>query len=56
MQDSLIHYLFCFRNYEQGQMIDVTVELTAAHKGYFEFRLCPWNNIHVPVTHECLDQ
>jgi len=37
-------------------MIDVTIEITAAHKGYFEIRLCPWNDIHTPVTHQCLNE
>ena len=45
-----------YRNYQQGDIVDVTVEITAAHLGYFEFRLCPWNNVHEPITHECLDQ
>lgn len=29
------------RRYTPGQIIDVEVELTANHKGYFELRLCP---------------
>ncbi|XP_076823083.1 uncharacterized protein LOC143469315 [Clavelina lepadiformis] len=44
------------RIYNKGDFIDATVEITAEHKGYFEFRLCPWNNVEVPVTHECLNQ
>ena len=24
--------------------------------GYFEFRLCPNNNVHKPATQACLDQ
>lgn len=35
-------------------MIDVSVELTANHKGYFEFRLCPTDNPFERVTHSCL--
>lgn len=27
--------------YAQGQIIDVNIELTANHQGYFELRLCP---------------
>lgn len=34
----------------------VTIKITANHKGYFEFRLCPHNNPNVPVTHDCLNQ
>nr|XP_009857447.1 uncharacterized protein LOC104265352 [Ciona intestinalis] len=44
------------RIYSPGEIIDTQVEITAEHKGYFEFRLCPWDNVHVPVTHECLNQ
>ncbi len=29
------------RRYTPGQIIDIEVELTANHKGYFELRLCP---------------
>ena len=36
--------------------ITVTVLLTVNHKGYFDFRLCPHNNVHVPVRQECLDK
>merc|ERR1712168_72139 len=42
--------------YKQGEVIPITVQLTANHKGYFEFSLCPHNNIHVPATQECFDQ
>ena len=28
----------------------------ANHKGWFEFRICPNNNIHKVATHECLDK
>ena len=36
--------------------ITVKVVLTVNHKGYFDFRLCPHNNVHVPVRQECLDK
>jgi len=42
--------------YQSGSVIDVQVEITASHLGYFEFRLCPQNNPLVPATQECLDQ
>ena len=29
------------RRYTPGQVIDIEVELTSNHKGYFELRLCP---------------
>ena len=33
----------CYR-YSIGQRISVAADITANHKGYFEFRLCPHNN------------
>lgn len=44
------------KQYEIGEMITVTVELTANHKGWFEFRICKNNNPGKRVTHECLDK
>ena len=45
------------RKYETGQVISVVVDLTANHKGWFEFRLCPNDeNPRKPVTEECLDR
>lgn len=44
------------RHYASGQIINVTVELTSNHKGYFEFRLCPNDNPNNPVTQECLNR
>lgn len=35
-------------------MINVTVDLTANHKGYFEFHICPLNNPFEKATEECL--
>ncbi|ODM99780.1 hypothetical protein Ocin01_06884 [Orchesella cincta] len=43
-------------NYSAGQIIEVQIDLTASHLGYFELRLCPQNNPLVPATQECLDQ
>lgn len=34
----------------------MTVEITANHNGWFEFRLCPHNDPSTPVTQDCLDQ
>lgn len=39
-----------------GSVLDVTVELTTNHKGWFEFRLCENNNPKKRVTHECLNK
>ncbi|XP_060075035.1 uncharacterized protein LOC132554743 [Ylistrum balloti] len=44
------------RHYTSGQTIDINVEITANHLGYFEFRLCPNNNVNKAATQECLDQ
>ncbi|XP_046738538.1 uncharacterized protein LOC124406905 [Diprion similis] len=44
------------RKYSTGSMVPVTVQLTANHKGYFEFRVCPMNRRGVEVTEECLNQ
>ncbi|KAK3084053.1 hypothetical protein FSP39_007381 [Pinctada imbricata] len=47
-------------NYDDNQLFcggfDVKVKITASHKGYFEFRLCPHNNPRVPVTQDCLNR
>ena len=44
------------RKYEPGQVIKVVVDLTANHKGWFEFRVCPNDNPSKPITQECLDR
>ena len=36
--------------------MDVWVELTAHHKGYFEFKICAHNDVDTAVTQECLDE
>ncbi|XP_076458575.1 uncharacterized protein LOC143292274 [Babylonia areolata] len=44
------------RKYRVGQVIEVYVQLTANHKGYFEFRLCQHENPLTNITQECLDR
>ncbi|KAL3866013.1 hypothetical protein ACJMK2_043354 [Sinanodonta woodiana] len=44
------------RHYTTGQIIEVTVELTANHQGYFEFRICPHDDLTHPLTQECLNK
>lgn len=44
------------KQYKMGSIINVTIELTTNHKGYFEFRLCPQNDPFTPITEECLDR
>ena len=34
----------------------MTIEITANHLGYFEFRLCPKQSAEELVTQECLDR
>ncbi|XP_060082704.1 uncharacterized protein LOC132561995 [Ylistrum balloti] len=43
-------------HYQRGGAISINVELTASHKGYFEFRLCPNNNVKRAATQACLDR
>lgn len=43
-------------NYASGSIMDVTVELTTTHLGYFMFRLCPETSTMREVTQECLDR
>ena len=42
--------------YHKGQEIDVNIRLTTNHWGWFEFRICPNNNVSKPATHECLNK
>ena len=44
------------RKYEKNQVIKVRVELTANHMGFFEFRICPNNNVKKPASQMCLDR
>lgn len=42
--------------YRSGDVITAKVQLTANHRGFFEFRLCPATSDHVEVTQDCLDE
>lgn len=44
------------RQYTVGQLIDVDVEITANHKGWFEFRICPNNDVKKAATQTCFDK
>ncbi|XP_046326753.2 uncharacterized protein LOC124111183 [Haliotis rufescens] len=44
------------RGYKTGQDIPITIEITANHQGYFEFRLCKNDDVKKVVTQACLDQ
>ncbi|KAI0216416.1 hypothetical protein LSAT2_031562 [Lamellibrachia satsuma] len=43
------------RTYTEGQKIGIAVEVTTQHGGWFEFRICPNNDVTTPATHECLN-
>ncbi|CAH1722537.1 uncharacterized protein LOC114130703 [Aphis gossypii] len=44
------------RRYKIGQPVIVRIELTANHRGYFEFRLCPNNAPKQVASQSCLDK
>lgn len=44
------------KNYPMNSIATMWFEITASHRGYLEFRLCPNNDITRPVTQECLDR
>lgn len=43
------------RNYRVGSVIKTSVQLTANHKGYFVFKICPAISSIREVTQSCLD-
>ncbi|GAB1605791.1 uncharacterized protein LOC115222289 [Argonauta hians] len=44
------------RTYTEGDNIQVAVQLTANHLGWFEFRICPIEDPDTEVTQQCLDR
>ncbi len=42
--------------YTKGQVIDVTVDVTANHKGYFVFKMCANNDVNQDPIQECFDK
>lgn len=44
------------RSYQEGQDINVTIDITANHFGYFEFKLCKNDEFMKKVTQECFDE
>ena len=44
------------RNYTQGQEISATIDITANHDGYFEFRLCQNDDPMKIVEQDCFDK
>ncbi|GFQ64707.1 chitin-binding type-4 domain-containing protein [Trichonephila clavata] len=43
------------REYASGQVIEAVVDVTTNHRGYFEFKICPNNNIKREASQQCLD-
>ena len=41
------------RSYSPGQVVKVTVDVTANHRGYFRFRLCPQTRPGAPAPESC---
>ena len=44
------------KTYYEGQSINITIDVTANHNGYFEFRLCQNDEFMKVVTQECFDE
>ncbi|XP_066941986.1 uncharacterized protein [Macrobrachium rosenbergii] len=42
--------------YTEGQVIPVTIHMSANHRGYYEFRLCNNNNPNAKDSQRCLDK
>ncbi|XP_060569491.1 uncharacterized protein LOC132727913 [Ruditapes philippinarum] len=42
--------------YTENAQIIVELDITVAHGGWSEFRICPNNDVHKPVTQQCLDK
>lgn len=39
-----------------GSNVTMHFEITASHRGYLEFRICPNNDVTKAATQDCLDQ
>ncbi|KAG8199107.1 hypothetical protein JTE90_016244 [Oedothorax gibbosus] len=44
------------KTYTSGQVIEAIVDVTTNHRGYFEFKICPNNNVKKEASQECLDK
>ena len=42
--------------YQAGQEVTVRVQITANHKGYFEFKLCANNDLTNDKDQSCFDE
>lgn len=44
------------KTYYEGQKINITIDVTANHMGYFEFRICVTNDPLKVVEQDCFDE
>ncbi len=44
------------REYDAGEIIDISVDVTSNHKGHFVFKLCSNNDVHQDPDQECFDK
>eukprot|EP00092_Neocalanus_flemingeri_P005351 GFUD01005765.1.p1 GENE.GFUD01005765.1~~GFUD01005765.1.p1 ORF type:complete len:328 (-),score=66.88 GFUD01005765.1:130-1092(-) len=44
------------REYQPGDTMDITVDVTANHQGYFTFRLCPVQTANTDPGQECFER
>ena len=50
-------HCFCiFPDNNFFKTITVSVQITANHRGYFEFRICSNGDVNTEVTQACLDE
>ena len=42
--------------YSPGEWIDVSIEVTTQHLGYFIFKVCPSNNFEQDPDQDCFDR
>ncbi|XP_043191633.1 uncharacterized protein LOC122364896 [Amphibalanus amphitrite] len=47
---------YLVQNYTSGEVVTVTVNLTANHLGFFQFKICPVEGFETEATQECLDE
>ena len=43
------------REYDEGDIIDISIDVTSNHKGYFVFKMCANDNIMQDPDQECFD-
>ena len=42
--------------YEEGQEVEVRIQITANHLGYFQFKLCANNDVNADKDQSCFDK